>query len=391
MAFRLRGHGPLIGPFLLWLALGAVFAMGIALEDLSSVFEHNPRDTHTREAMQWLQGKASLDSPPPSLEITAAHGKAYSPSLPTASLFELPWTMVFGKNTPNRLALVLWAFLGAWVLFEIGLRAGWNSLASGMISFCTMGGTGLLTSAVQSTPRAQDQVIGFVLAVTALGFVFRNDGTGRFKPWIGYVLLSLAVGCRPVYLLYFPLLMLIDLRLGRPGQLRAILSDCLRSALPFLIGLALYNWERFDNPLSYGQAFGWPYFDENLTRSLGKIPSMSSNPLGLEFERNGNAFWLTNPVFVFGLAVGLLRPGKHLVRLGWIITFGAAGLFLLLSAPGGQPQFGYDSMLDLLPLAFFGLIIGASKRDLLLLDWLPLTIYSVLINLYGVYWIRTHA
>src|SRR5262245_5214768 len=79
--------------------------LGAALRGGRSLFEHAVIDQHTLQALAWLEGRADLGRRPRYLEVAEFGGRYYVSFPPTPTLVELPLAAVFGRDTPNSLAL----------------------------------------------------------------------------------------------------------------------------------------------------------------------------------------------------------------------------------------------------------------------------------------------
>lgn len=373
-----------LGSFLLWFA-------GAALRGGRSLLEHAVIDQQTLQALAWLEGRTDLGRKPRFLEVAEFEGRYYVSFPPTPALVELPFAAVFGRDTPNSLALyglVLAALIAQFRMLE---RRGFGErdalLAAGTFVF----GSNLYVSSVKATVWAQGQAMGYAFAMLGLQRVLDNARRGLRGPGPGYLLLALAVGCRPFHLFLVPLLVALDVRTSA----RAFRSAAVSAALwmsPLLGALAAYNWLRFGNPLEFGHThlawardlprgiFSLAYVPRNLYLAWLRLPDWSSSSPPLDFDPWGTAFWLNNAIFVFAL-FGLLR-GRFdgVVRATAWLALLTTWPLLLAYETNGWRQFGYRFLIDLLPAAFV-VYLFSYRRFTRAMLWAAL--FSFIVNLYG--------
>src|SRR5262249_61194456 len=103
---------------------------------------------------------------------------------------------------------------------------------------------------VRANVWAYGQILGSSLAVLGLAFVMENRGPGFRGPGPGYLLLSLAVGCRPLLALLLPLFLVLDHRTcGR--AVREAMASAAAWMAPVALLLAAFNQARFGSPLEF--------------------------------------------------------------------------------------------------------------------------------------------
>ena len=176
-----------------------------------SVLSHNPYDQHTRQAQAWLHGRVSLSQAPAYLEIASFEGHSFDSFPPTPTLVELPLVLLFGDATPSYLVLYLFAVLALFSLYDLGVKMGLCRTRAALLSLCFIFGTNVFVSVATGGVWAQGQIYGFCLTVFALRWI-------SSRPAIAYLALSLAIGCRPFYFFYFPLLIVLDLHWGNGSR-----------------------------------------------------------------------------------------------------------------------------------------------------------------------------
>lgn len=373
-----------LGSFVLWYA-------GAALRGGRSLLEHAVVDQHTLQALAWLEGRADLGRRPRYLEVAEFEGRYYVSFPPTPTLVELPFAAVFGRDTPNSLALYALVLLALLAQYRMLTRHGFSQRDALLTAAAFVFGTNLYVSCVKANVWAQGQAMGFAFAVLGLSRVLDNPRRGLRGPGPGYLLLALAVGCRPFYLFLTPLFLALDLRTSGRAP-RAGFASAALWMTPYLALLAAYNVLRFGHPLEFGHhyltwaqdlprgIFSLAYVPRNLYHVFLRLPDLSGSRPPLDFDPWGTAFWLHNAIFVFSLW-GLLRG-----RLDTLLR-GAALLGLLTIWPlllthetNGWRQFGYRFLIDLLPLGFAVFLLAYRRFSRAML---AASLFCFALNLYG--------
>ena len=381
-----------LAPYFLLLTVSfSLWLSGLAVRGAHvSPLSHNPFDQHTRQAQSWLHGRMDLKQAPSYLEIAAFEGRSFSSFPPTPSLLELPLVLLFASATPSYLLLYLLGATALFSLYELGVKMGLRKVQACILSLCFIFGTNVFVSMVTGGVWAQGQIYGFCLAIVGLRWI-------SSRPALAYVALVFAVGCRPFYFFYLPLFVVLDLRWGkrRVGQ---IFRTAVLSLFPYMIVMALFNWARFHNPLEFGHAylpwsrqlkngiFSLAYLPSNLFHTFINLPTIGGKTHFLEFHGRGTAFVLNNPIVGLGIA-GLSSPFlEKEIRGTATLVLLTVWFCLLLHESNGWFQFGLRYSIDVAPIAALGAIAAfRSFRDGAIL---ALLLFSVCVNLYGLWWLR---
>jgi hypothetical protein len=139
-------------------------------------------------------------------------GRYYVSFPPAPALVELPLAVLFGRETPNSLALFGIVLAGVLAQHRMLLKRGFDERSALLASLAFVFGTNLYVSCVKATVWAQGQALGWAFAILGLQRVLDNPRRGLRGPGPGYLLLALAVGCRPFYLFLAPLFLALDVR-----------------------------------------------------------------------------------------------------------------------------------------------------------------------------------
>ncbi|MFI5183397.1 MAG: hypothetical protein ACHQNV_03285 [Vicinamibacteria bacterium] len=382
-------------PYLLLLVVSLpLWTLGRWLRGGESLLAHNPIDQHTRQARAWLVGRIDLPRPPEDLlEIAQYHGRYYDSFPPTPSIVEVPLVLVFGtRKTPSGLAVYAFCYLALAAQYAALRRRGYSTGSAIATPLAFLFGTNVYASCTLATVWGYGQALGYALATMGACLVLLNPRRGLLGPAAGYVLLSLAVGCRPLLVLFGPMFVVLDHRTNGTRLGRALVRAALGMA-PVLLALALYNWARFDNPLEFGHnylpwaeelphgIFSLHYLPWNAYHAFLHMPQWGWEWPYLRFDTLGTAFWLDNGVLVLAMAA-LFRAGALDAAVRW--TSAATLLLILVGVlmyeSTGNRQFGARYFIDLLPGAFAVFALAYKRFD----RWaLALSGVSFAINLYG--------
>ena len=381
---------------LLLIALGYLFVHDIAG---GTLFAHDPYDSYTLQAMAWLRGEIFLADGQsyPWLELAVYQGAYYVSFPPVPTVLMLPMALLFGPHTPNNLMVGLYgmmAVIGAYrACRAVGIQTRYSCfwalfavLACNMMEISTNGGVWL-----------QAQTLNMALVMWGIDCALRR------RRVTSMILLALAVGCRPFTIFLIPVTLYFFIWQDRqkapdqrPVMLALRLWKCVVAAAVIGAVYMWYNWVRFDNPLE----FGHNYLPEFVNAEYGQfhvryLPTNLRNiflrpvtvlPTGeLSFPMfDGFMFYLVNPFFIvwfvrvfqdirrkrmtgplialaIGLAVNLLCLCLHKTFAGW--------------------QFGARYTIDLIPYAFFYLLLSGKDKPM---RWEQfLCAFGLMFNAYG--------
>jgi len=206
------------------------------------------------------------------------------------------------------------------------------------------------------------------------------------------LMLALAVGCRPFYLFMAPLLLYLSLQKHSPLKTILFIGIGLVSFGTFL---ALYNFIRFDSIFEFGHnylpvttiqgypQFGLRYLLRNLKHVFIKLPQWVPSHNLLTFYGEGTAIWMVAPVILLGFYFFFKRDVPLCEKIIGGSSLAAIWLMLLFHVSNGWFQFGYRYGIDLIPLSLY--FFGRSFKKLKL--WfVPVCVFSVIINIYGAFW-----
>ena len=269
-------------------------------------------------------------------------------------------------------------------------RCGWDERSAVLASLAFVVGTNLYATCVRANVWAYGQSLGYCLAMIGLLFVTENRSPTRFVG-AGYLLLALAVGCRPPLALLFPLFVALDHRTSDRSLVRALRSAMLWAG-PIALALASYNLVRFSSPLEFGHnhlawakalpegIFSLSHVPWNAAHAFWRLPELYAEWPYLRFDTAGTAFFFNNAIFLVALA-GLFRARVDpWIRGAAVFALLTIGLAVLCYEGKGNTQFGFRYVIDLLPVGFVALAL-AHRR----FTWgmALAAVFSTALNLYG--------
>jgi len=355
-----------------------------------TIFAHNRIDQHTIQALAWQQGRTDLDKNYSYLELANYQGKIYNSFPPVPTLIEFPFTLIFKRNTPNNLILLLTAWCTMLLTFFILEKLTTHRLLSFLISFTFSWGTNVLYLSLSAPVWHQGHIFGLFFATAAFYLLFYSNTALPLIP--GALLLGLAVGCRPFYLLYIPLYIYLA---AKQYPLKTVLLYIFTGLLPPGIFIGCYNLLRFGSPFDFGHAylnyesklpngvFSFTYLARNLYSAFLRLPVWDKTKNLLIFQGQGNSLLFVSPILFTGIYATFKKRIPLQDKIVLLLTIMTVWLLLLLHHSNGWFQFGYRYSTDLIPL--FVMLFGWAFKKIR--PWmLALCFYSIAINIYGALW-----
>lgn len=360
----------------------------------------NGYNSYTLQACAWTEGRLDLGQDYPWLELAIFQGKYFVSFPPFPSYVMLPFALVFGTNTPDGFIALFVTLLGIIYAIKLYQNNREDQHCAFWILFLYLG-TGFLFISLNGYVWFIAQNMYFTLSLMALYHAQRGQGGTALCCW------ACAVGCRPMAIVYLPLLAYLLWKDWRGKNTSNSLWLLIRKkwywALgPIVLGgsYMLLNLLRFDNILEFGHnylpeftrtetgQFSFSYLANNLQMLL-RLPEWRANnePLVFHFI-NGMAFWLINPMFIF-VAIAwvhaIVNVKKHdLVILMLVIFLSLGYVFILcLHKTMGGWQFGNRYLVEIMPWLFFGLTLWLPKADGYVIASLPLLCFGAALNLAG--------
>lgn len=388
----------LIGILSIILSMLAVYAVIWSFTNLS-LFSQATYNSYVLQAQRWLKGHLDLGQNYSYLEIAEYNGKFYISFPPIPSVILLPFCF-FGDKVPDNFIVTTIGIIGAiYAYMMVFETTNSNKTAIFFALFASIGGN-FLHIAVNASVWYFAQVCSYTFTMMALYYAI-ND---KIKcGWAPLFLLSLAFGCRPLQIVYLPLIVYLMYRKLKKNDI-TLLSGMKKFwwwvVPPMIVGIFLMslNYARFGSLFEFGHnylpefregvgepQFSLSYLKTNLHRMF-QLPEIEKGIV--QFPRfNGCAFWLISPIF-FAFACcfvcGIKKNCKSVEIWGVIVLFFLHMILLCVHRTLGGSQFGNRYTVDMIPSVVFGIavILKNLKSDLRLL-FTPMFFWGLGINLIG--------
>ena len=363
-------------------------------------FGRSVYDSYLRQALRWIHGYLDLGENPAYLEIAEYGGRYYVSFPPVPSVLLTPFCLLFGERTPDTLIASAVGLLGAVCAFFMARRAGRSEQSSVFWALFVTVGSNFLHVGFRADVWYFAQTVSFTCTLLALFYADSDRLADGWKPWF---FLALAVGSRPLQMVYLPLVSLLLLNKLQSNHLtlRQAAHRFWWWTVPALMvggGLMAFNAARFGNPFQFGHdylpefsgpegyaQFSLSYLKDNLCR-LWTLPELVDGRLKFPLF-NGCAFWIFSPIFlVFAICFLLhLRQNIRNPALAFaLLSIPVHLLLLCCHATLGGWQFGNRYTIDALPVLFFAQmsILKKVPSDLPCITR-PLFLWGLGLNLVG--------
>lgn len=360
-------------------------------------FRPNEYNSYTLQACAWLDGHLDLGRNYDWLEIAQYNGKYYVSFPPFPSYVMLMFALFLGSATPDAAIALLVTAVGVAYATRLYRRVRGDGQGLFWVLFLYLG-TGYLFIAVNGYVWFIAQTMCFTLSLMALYYALLGKGGLSLTFW------ACAVGCRPMVLLYCPVLLWLLWRRyrGTASLWRLIRNRWYWCLGPLLLGgsYMLLNFLRFGNVLEFGHnylpefleapegQFSLSYFWGNFAK-LFRLPGWNGVDEPLSFyTANGMAVWLINPLLLSIAAAWLfaLRRRRREEPFLWgalpVLTAGYVFILCCHRTLGGW-HFGCRYLLDVMPWLFFGLALWKPAGERFRRYSLPLFCFGAGLNLIG--------
>lgn len=319
----------------------------------------NPYNSYVLQAKAWLSGHVDLGRNYEHLELAIYKSKYFVSFPPLPSVLLLPFA-VFGisDNFAGVIVSLVSCFF-AWRLCK--------AFSVKEAFFCTaflMLGTNVLIVETNSWVWFIAQNMSFCLSLAAFLFAKQKKGTASCA------CLALAILCRPLQIVYFPLIILI---LSEGGFYIKEMRKWFLLPLILAVACMIYNYVRFDNPLEFGHnylpefisapkgQFDISYIPEN-AKSLIRLPQFTAGGK-LQFPQfDGMSVFLCFPIIIFCILYSIPKITQPTVCVG-LITAAIHILLILSHKTMGGYHFGNRYITDVMPCLFYLMLSGFPKNE----------------------------
>ena len=317
---------------------------------------------------------------------------------PFPSYVLLPFALFFGSRTPDALIALAVALYGLWHALHLTrtLSGGQQAvprvlyllLANGYVFLCINGWVWFFA-----------QNFCFALSLAAIDHAVHKRGGLSLALW------ACAVGCRPMVLLYGPLLLWVLLRDAPEGFPRALLRRACWLIAPALLGASYMalNLARFGSVLEFGHnslpemvraggQFSLSWLPANLLQLLRPIGFGEGGRMLFPIA-DAMPFYLGCPLILSALGCRgrrlLRREGDGFGRALLLLTL-AYVLILCCHHTLGAWQFGARYLVDILPWLYWGTLLWEPDDLRFNRRSLPLFILGAAMNLTGTVALYNH-
>ena len=317
------------------------------------------------------------------------HGAVFNSFPPAPSLIEFPFVVFCGRLTPNNVVQLVFIWLAMIMAYFILEKLTGNRFLSYVASVGFFWGSNILYLSLRAPVWHQGHLYGVFFVVAAFFIVLY--GHKPLSLLAAAFFLGWTVGCRPLNVLYVPLLFYMGFK---RYSVKQTLIFSIAGLLPAALFIGIYNFVRFGSPAEFGhiylawseyvhfEVFGFSWLPRNLYYTFLNLPEWDYRGF-LTFSGRGTAVWLTNPFIFLGFIMFLRKSVPLRDKLMAGATGFALWLLLLLHCGNGWFQFGYRYIVDLIPL--FIIMFGWAYKELK--KWMiPVGAISILINIYGAIW-----
>ncbi len=343
-----------------------------------SPFQPNIYNSYSLQAESWLQGRLDLGQNYEHLEIATFQNQYFVSFPPFPSIVMLPFVAIFGSQTPDHLIVLAAAVIACIFAYKLAIALGQKKNKALFYSLFLCVGSNFLFVSMRGGVWFMAQVFAFALTLAAFYYAAKKDS----KPALSLFLFCCALGCRPLSVIYLPLLLyllydkrhtiLVNLKKLAIAAAPAVLLGAFYMLLNFLRFRSIFEFGHNYLPefvdAEHGQ-FSPVYLADNLA-NLWRLPQIVDGQLRF-YQFDGTAFWLVSPIvitYLFTLIRRLVQWKKikrrQLIIFAAIFASLAAHLVLLcLHKTMGGWHFGHRYTVDILPVLFLGLLLQDQKDD----------------------------
>ncbi len=364
---------------------------------LTSVNNYN---TYSLQADSWRLGRLDMGQDYPWLELAIREGKYYCSFPPFPSYVLFPLTLFFGSSTPDYVLLLLLDLLAAFYLYRLAVKLGVKEETAALLTIFVTVGANTLFVMVSPWVWFLAQLMCFVTAVMAIYYAKMGRGALSLFLW------AASVGCRPMQVLFLPVLLLLLYQHEREKDTEVkAMKLVLRRwywAIPMgllAISYMLLNYFRFGNILEFGHnylpefvraengQFHPDYIKTNLP-SLFRLPQYNEDGTMLINQFGNLSFFMVCPITVaalLGLGYAIYKKNVHLSIMGILIVV-LSDVYLLVvtmhKTLGGW-HFGNRYVIDILPYVYLLVGLISAKYPKLAKYCLPLCVFGICLNIVG--------
>ncbi len=363
----------------------------------------NAFNSFALQANSWVQGHLNLIHGEyyTNLELAIFNNQYFVSFPPFPSYILLPFVWILKTvNTPDHwLAVFSYLVAGVYAvkLFKV-IRTESDGAACFFPIFLLMASNVVYTS-MNGWVWFIAQNFAFTLSLVAIYYAVQKKGGLSLALW------ACAVGCRPMQILYLPVLLLILYRQIKKEDSQTTLLSTIKHkwywVIPTgIIGLSymILNFLRFGNITEFGHNY-LPEFTRTTTgqfdlsylaanwAKLFRLPEQIAETGRMNFYYfDGFCVFLVSPIliaFIIALGIGIYRKTDNLLAILLPILMVVHILLILSHKTLGGSHFGNRYFNDLLPFVYYGLLVYMPKNRWFTKLCYPLCAFGMLLNYVG--------
>lgn len=378
------------------LCITAVFIVCHALTG-QWFWKGQPYNSYILQVQSWLDGRLDLGQDYPYLELAIFDGKYFVSFPPFPSFVMLPF-VALGWNTCDGMIAFAFSLAGGVYSYKIMREFSISELISLFFAlFVTIGSNWLMT-AQNAWVWFIAQNMAFTLNMMAIYYALKNKAGLSLAFW------ACAVGCRPLTVIYLPVLMYLLYKAHTAQNPNDKVVDIIKKrwlvAVPMLVIAVSYmalNYARFGNITEFGHnylpeftsvktgQFHVSYIKQNLP-NLFRLPSIENGRLEFPMA-NGWCMFIVSPIFISYIVYTIhsyIKKDKTDRNITQTVLVLTVFYLLLLTAHKtmGGAHFGNRYTTDTLPYVLLAIAAMYKKGKPVIFNY-PLFVLGFLLNLYG--------
>lgn len=360
----------------------------------------NGYNTYALQANRWRQGFLDLGQDYVWLELAIYQGKYYCSFPPFPSCILFPLTFIFGSQTPDYLIMFIVDIILVMYLYLIGVELEMKAEDALILTLLATMGANTLFIMIHPGVWFFAQLICFATAAMAIYYALLGKGGLSLFLW------GCSVGCRPMQVLFLPILLALLYRKERKDneELPAwkLVMRKWYWGLPVSMIAGFYmllNYLRFGSILEFGHnylpefmraeygQFHISYLENNI-KSLLRLPQINDSGAMIINHFGDLNFLFVNPIIVavlIGWLWMILKKDGVIFAWGMVVMCLVLDYLLVIAMHKtlGAWQFGNRYVIDILPYVFLlgAMLFSKYKKPGKYL--LPLLIFGVGLNVFG--------
>lgn len=356
-----------------------------------------PYNSYILQVQSWLEGRLDLGQNYSHLELAIFDGKYFVSFPPFPSYVMLPFVLIGWDACDSMIAFAA-SLAGAVYAYKILRHFNIESNKSIFFTlFLTVGSNWLMTSQ-NAWVWFIAQNMAFTLSLMAIYYALKNKAGLSLSFW------ACAVGCRPMQILYIPVIIYILYKKHMTENPKDKLIDIVKKKYlcliaPCIIALSymILNYMRFGSITEFGHnylpefmrveegQFNICYIPKNLY-SLIRLPGISNGKLNYP-AGDGMCVFMISPIlisYIIYLIRSVIKKDRY-DNIYIIISSITVIEVLLITAHKtmGGAHFGNRYMNDILPVIFLGLASLLPQKSKLSVIHYPLFFMGFALNLIG--------